>query len=267
MTTLRFLGLGLGALVASLSCAACGGDVELTPAPANTGTTSSADTCTISPGEDLCSRRFDLPDADRENVVAFLQLVSSFAGIAQRIADTTFTQCDAIGAEVDVHGVGLPEDPPLKKKTSGCLAIGKALAAMQPNPFTVQLLKPAACYGGTPLPACASTPTLTAGKQISEHACTGPIVNVTLTSSADGDARAPVFLASLQRHLRELLAGRQSLEDLTELTAAISSASSFGTDIPAPCAAKAATMLATANDQIQAVITSLASISETLPLQ
>lgn len=231
-----------------LACSA-GEDVVLTPS-SNSSTTISALSCRVLPDEEICNRNFDLPEGDRARVVAFMQVAALFAGEARSLFDRTFAACDAIAAEIDVHGVGLPESSSLQRKKSVCAAVGKAYAALRSSLIVTQ---------GTSRCTKAALPSCVMGSAIDlepYERCSQAPITVTVSSDATGDlARAKVVAASLQRHLPELGGLKTGLEAMARLSSAITGGLPVDTSNDqqtTACIMGAGALVRTSVDEVQA---------------
>lgn len=253
---MRFRELFLGALLipaTALTTLACSGGDDVVLAPS---TTSSAVTCKVSPGEDICGRTFDLPEKDRAHLVAFLQIAAIFAGEAHEAFERVFAACDAMGRDVGAVGVSIPEADVITKRKASCQAVGKAIESLGAGAFVIS----AGAQSCTALeaPVCATS----SRYQVPARTrCDPPVVTV---DDQSGDPKRAAMAASLQRQLPELVWFRHQISQLTTLAHMFVT---VGEQPPMACAAESVKLLTTAVAELQAAVEGSALVDVSISVQ
>ncbi len=254
----------VSAVLAPMLIAACstGEDVTLVPAQ-----TSTALSCDVSPGEDICHRTFDFPADQRERIVAFLQAAALLSGEAHEVVERVLTACQAMTGELGISVAVIPEDPELAKRSADCSFVKRDMdrAGVRPDSITVGV------------PMCSTVPPLQClpakAHTRQRQRCEPPSVTAKPLVDPKGDpARAQMILDALARHGSELAWVARQLLETKGLLEFVASASGQVVSIPlsqahAQCVGNAAKLITKATEELNVAVDASSWLGVTSPLQ
>lgn len=255
-----------GAALVSLVVAGCSGGSDVTLVPASsTSTTHSASTCEIAPGEDICGRHAEL--GDNAEALASLQSAATLAGEAHALLDRIFSFCEAIEKDTGIGGVTYPEAPENEKRLAGCVAVGKALEALDPSYLSVRVTPPSCAV--VQEPACAQSPKVHTPPRV--H-CNPP--SVISTAPYPESAEEKKLVGSFVVHAADLAWLDRQVRELATFFATFGSdigrslaAANAGDTTAASCIETTVKLVTGANDALQRLVVARTAIKVTLPLE
>ncbi|MBX3186777.1 MAG: hypothetical protein KF819_07165 [Labilithrix sp.] len=198
--------LGACALFA-LPLAGCssGDDVIVMP---RDGVTSQSLSCPRAPGENVCDRRFEVPDDEHADYVAALQTTYTFAGQARDVLRGVVDACEQILIDIDEAPDRSSPDLVARAKAA-CRVVGLRYHAWPAGTFTISASVPE-CARVEP-PWCAPAASLTR--------CAAPAIAVSVADEAPEEAK--VLGASFERNGGVFYALRVELEGAASLSGAM----------------------------------------------